>query len=55
MNPREINIKYQPGKTINLQGYTSTTMDIKRALIFANSTPDDDKIPVLLEIIINDA
>ena len=35
VNAEELDLKYKPGKCLNLQGYTSTTQDIGTALKFA--------------------
>ena len=41
---------YQPGETINLIGYTSTSKQYKTAVKFAYSDLMDEFVPVVFEI-----
>ena len=42
---------YNPGETVNLLGYTSTSKRFGTALRFACNDLQDDQIPVVFEII----
>ena len=53
INVEELNSKYVVGKSITLQGFTSTTQDREVALGFATNSPVKENCePLLIEILI---